>query len=221
MRFAHVFLGLIFLTLMSGCQSTSVNVVDLNKVLDIFQATLTELDAKGGAAEAKEKAVVDQIEPVKEEDKAKEEQFLTLFRAKLNAAKVSKIHVGVVMTPAGVFQGFADADKDNVKDSGEDELFKIDIDEERNRVVASDGGGHHRDHSYRHGGFFSGYMLGSMLSRNQNYYSGTRSGLRPDYGKTQMSPKTYHSSAVSKAKAAARSSSARSRTGSKGFSFGK
>jgi hypothetical protein len=229
MRIASIILGLaLVLTTVGGCQSNSVNIVDLNKVLDIFQATLNELDGKDVAAakadgedgEAKKEEVVG-IEVVKEEDKAKQEEFVALFRTKLNAAKVSSTPVGVMMHESGAIKGFADTDNDKVKDANEKELFTIEIDEARNRVIASDGGGHYRDHRYRGGGFFTGYMIGSMMGRNRNYYSGSRAGLKPDYGKTTMSSKNYHSAAVSKAKAAARSSSARSRSGSRGMSFGK
>lgn len=236
MRIANTLLGLALLIIVGGCQSQAVNIVDLNKVLDIFQATLNELDgtdvakakvdggddaAVDGEAEEAPKADVVGIEVVSEEDKAKQAEFVTLFRTKLNAAKVSAVPVGVTMDESGAVKGFADANNDNVKAAGEKELFKIEIDEQRNRVVASDGGGHYRDHSFRPGGFFTGYLLGSMLSRNRGYYSGARSNMKPDYGSKQMSSKNYHSSAVSKAKAAARSSSARSRSGSRGMSFGK
>lgn len=235
MRITNTIICLALLLIVGGCQSQAVNIVDLNKVLDIFQATLNELDGTDVAqakvngsddnadvesGEAKESEVVG-IEVVKEEDKAKQEKFVSLFRTKLNAAKVSAVPVGVTMDASGAIKGFADANQDNVKGAGEKELFKIEIDEQRNRVVASDGGGHYRDHSYRPGGFFTGYLLGSMLGRNRGYYSGSRASMKPDYGKTPMSSKNYHSSAVSKAKSAARSSSARSRSGSRGMSFGK
>jgi hypothetical protein len=228
MKQLKILLCLGLLTTFCGCQSTVVDVVDLNKVLDEFQATLTELDGKqaaaakadGGDAEAEEQEVVG-IEVVDQEDDAKKEEFLSLFRTKLNAAKLISKPIGVTLHESGTINGFADIDKDNVQDAGEKELFKIEIDDERGRVIASDGGGHYRDHRYRPSGFFTGYLLGSMLGRNRSYYSGARSSMKPNHSTTKMSPKTYHKTAVSKARSAAKSTSTRTRSGSKGFSFGK
>ena len=252
MRHAIVPFCLVMLALVSGCSSSaSVEVVDLNKVLDVFSATLTELDgkeaadvkaeaegdAKAGdvktevakASGAKGQAVAAQkvvgIEVVDEEDKAKTDSFVKLFRTKLNAAKLLSTPIGVKIEESGIINGFADKDSNNVMGAGEKSVFKIEIDEQGNRVVASDGGGHYRDHSYhrRSHGFFTGYMFGRMMSRNRGYYSGARASARPNYSKTNMSPKTYHASAVSKAKAAARTStsSSRSKAGSRGMSIGK
>ena len=200
--------------LVAGC-STPVDVVDLNKVLDTFESTLVQLDGddETGSSDAL-------AQPV-EENKEKESEFLTTFAKNLNTAKVVKRTVGVEFNASGSIIGFADSDKNNTKSATEQQLFTIDIDAERNRVVASDTGGHYRDHQYRpRFGFFSGYMLGSMLNRNNSYYSGARASAKPDFSKKTMSPKNYHASAVSKAKTTARSSS-RTKSGSRGFSFGK
>jgi len=226
MKKVKLLLCLGLLTAICGCQSVSVDVVDLNKVLDLFQESLTELDgeqlaeakADGADGETQEQGVVG-IEAVDVEDDAKKEEFLTVFRTKLNAAKLVAKPIGAVFHESGSVNGFVDLDKDNVQDAGEKELFKIQIDEARGRIVASDGAGHHRDHRYRSGRFFTGYLLGSMLGRNRSYYSGARSSMKPDFSKTQMSSKSYHKSAVAKATSSARST--RSRSGSKGFSFGK
>ena len=222
---------LAMLALVAGCSSSvTVDVIDLNKVLDIFSKTLTELDGQKPAdvnAEAggnvKAQAVVG-IEAVDEEDKEKTESFVKLFRTKLNAAKLVSTPIGVKIEDSGVINGFADKDKNNVMGAGEKSLFKIEIDAERNRVVATDNGGHYRDHSYhRSHGLFSGYFFGRMLSRNRGYYTGPRASAKPDYGKKSMSAKSYHASAVSKAKATAKASSSsyRSKSGSRGMSFGK
>ena len=246
MRYAIVPCCFVMLALVTGCSSSpDVQVVDLNKVLDVFSATLAELDgekpaeanaegggdvkaqvAKAQAADGQAVAAQDvvAVEVVDEEDKEKTDLFVELFRTKLNAAKLVSTPIGVKIEESGIINGFADADKNNVMGVGEKSLFKIEIDEERNRVVASDGGGHYRDHHYRRShGFFTGYMFGRMLSRNRGYYTGARASAKPNYGKTSMSPKTYHASAVSKAKATARASrsSSRSKAGSRGMSFGK
>ena len=213
--FSFVLLFCVGAVCVAGCSGVNVDVVDLNKVLDSFESTLAELD--GGDETASADALAQPVE----EDKEKENEFLAAFAKNLNAAKVVKRTVGVEFNESGSIIGFADGDKNNTKSTTEQQLFTLDIDAERNRVVASDTGGHYRDHHYRpRFGFFSGYMLGSMLRRNTSYYSGARMSAKPDYSKKTMSPKNYYSSAVSKAKTTARASS-RSRSGSRGFSFGK
>lgn len=218
---------LVLLALVGGCNSVAVDVVDLNKVLDLFAESLTELDGKEaanvkaeGGDDANDQAVVG-IEVVESEDKSKTDSFVKLFRSKLNAAKLVSKPIGVKIEESGVINGFADSDNNNVMGAGEKSIFKIEIDEAGDRVVATDGGGHYRDHRYRGRGIMTGYFLGRMLSRNRSYYTGSRASARPDYSKTKMSSKSYHASAVSKAKASARSTSARSRSGSRGLSFGK
>lgn len=228
------------MVLFTGCESsTNVEVIDLNKVLDIFQATLDELDgndkeavaadeiavanAEGEEAPAAEK----QIDAKPGDDQQKMDQFKTLFVKKLNEAKLISTSIGVNMAQNGAIEGFGDSNSNNVKDGLEKQLFTIQIDEERQRVIASDGDGHHRDHHYRpRFGFFTGYMFARMFSGQSNYYSGARAGSKPNFGSMQMSSKDYHSGAVAKAKSKYSSSksssySSKSKTGTRSFSFGK
>jgi hypothetical protein len=110
---------------------------------------------------------------------------------------------------------------------GETKEFTVTIDPANNRLVASDNNGYHRPHGYGFspGGMMMGYMLGPMMGRQGSFYSGAMSSARPNFSNTSMSPANYHQSAVSsvrsRSSASSMSSGARSRTGSKGFSFGK
>lgn len=227
---------LVSLTL-TGCgASYNVEMIDLDKVLDILIATLDELD--GGDADSVDatavakattgdgEAATEVAVPETANDEAKDKQFANAFRINLNAAKLMSQPIGISVNDAGEIQGFTDTNNDNVQGSGEGQLFKIEIDAEGQRLIASDTSGNHRDHRYRpRFGFFTGYMIGSMFNRQSGYYSGSRSSLRPKYGSMSMSPKGYHAGAVAKARSAAKAkaaaSSARSKTGSRGFSFGK
>lgn len=168
---------------------------------------------------------------VKENPKANQE-FLKKFAGNLNDAKIVEDPVGVRLNADGSIEGFVDKDQ-NMQMSGAEEksLFKIQIDTESNppRLIASqtvEGDTYHRDRRYRYrpGGMFMGYMLGSMMGRQSGYYSGARAGSRPRFSGMNMSPRGYHTSAVSKARTAAkartRSSGAR-RGGSRGFRGGK
>jgi len=126
----------------------------------------------------------------------------------------------VKFADSGTVLGFADANGNNKQDTGEKELFTVDIDPAKKRLIASDKT-YYRDRAYRpRFGFFTGYMFGSMMGRNRSYYSGSRASMKPNWGSKSMSSKGYHKAALSKARTSARSS-ARSRSGSKGFSFGK
>lgn len=219
MRFAQLGVVALLIAMCSGCSSSSVEVVDLNSVLDIFATTLTELDA---TAEDKTEKGVAEVKPEdeREEDRQK---FLDKYTTNLNNAKLIKSAIAVQMTEAGDVEGFTDANTNKKVDTGEKKLFTVMVDPENSRLIASDDANHYRDRAYRPrmGGFFTGYLIGSMIGRNRSYYRGPRASARPKYNSMKMSPKNYHASAVSKAKAKARASSARSRSGSRGRSFGK
>jgi hypothetical protein len=235
--------------------SQPVDVVDLNKVLQALSTVLDESAAanptasEGEAAGAKVVASdANSAEPnaatdgapsgaggvaqgtvaggdAISRDPAKEAEFLKRYAEELNKLKVMTAPVGVSMAPGGEIVGFKDPNLNNVQDAGETKEFTVTIDPENQRLVASDNNGHHRPYGYRPGGFLTGYLIGSMLSRQSSFYSGPNAGARPDFRNTTMSPNDYHKSAVSSARARASSSSssssARMRTGSKGFSFGK
>jgi hypothetical protein len=224
----------------SGCASDSshVDVVDLNKVLDALVAVLDEsgapatapdagaanLSATDGKAEISSLAEIQAVEPAKQ-DPQKETDFLTRYAAKLNEMKVMSSPVGVSMSPGGEIIGFVDPNQNNQQDLGEDKEFTVTIDPANKRLVASDNHGYHRPHVYHShgGGMMMGYMLGSMMGRQNSYYSGPMAAAKPGFANTPMSDSNYHKSAVSsvRSKVSSAASSARMRTGSKGFSFGK
>ena len=229
-----------------GCStSKDVDVVDLNKVVDALVAVLDEgnaaktaaakeasdaavaaVAATDGNAEVSSTAEIQVIEPEKQ-DPAKESDFLKKYAAKLNELKVMSVPVGVSMSAGGEIVGFQDPNQNLIQDAGESKEFTVTMDIAHNRLVASDNNGYHRPHSYgyRPSGMMMGYMLGSMMGRQNSYYSGANAGARPGFANTPMSPANYHQSAVSSVRStrmsSSSSSSARVRTGSKGFSFGK
>lgn len=227
------------LLVLAGCGTApDVEVVDLNRVLDAVAALLDEAADQPAAAPAVdpqpaepvsdvavEVVAIEPIDPAKE-DAAKQEEFLKKLAAKLNEMQMIKSTIGCQLNSEGAIEGFADADANMSKDDTEERLFVVEIDAERNRLIASDNYNNNRDHQYhpRPGGFFMGYMLGSMLGRQNTHFAAT--GAKADYGNRPISPKSYHAGAVSSARAssaAARSAggSARSTGGSRGFSFGK
>ena len=213
-----------FLAVLSGCGTDNVDVVDLNKVLDAVALVLAESDNKGSAESVtvnasaevdSQEMMLQAIDPTKQ-DADKEKEFLAKLAATMNDLKVMQSKVGVSMTAGGEINGFLDPNGNNTQDLGETKEFTVTIDVANNRLVASDNNGHHRPYGFQPGGFMTGYLLGSMLGRQNSFYG----GAAPSVSSAQMSPQNYHKTAVSSAKAA-RASSARMTTGSKGFSFGK
>lgn len=234
-RIATVVSGLALL--LSGCGgSKKVDVVDLNKVLDIFVRVMNEKDSTANTAQADGKPKVtntsakpkaaggakssDSIQAVKE-DKDKQQKILKRFADELNKAKLISKPIGVQFMANGSIEGFTDKNKNMKMEraQGDKRIFKIQLDQKGKRLIASDEHGYHRDHRYRYrpSGFFMGYMFGRMFSGHRSYYTGSR--RPPNYSQMRMSPKTYHRSAVSKVRS--RTSGFRSRSGSGGFSFGK
>ncbi len=197
--------------LLTGC-STSTEIIDLNKVLDIMTATLEELKQESPASAAD--PAQETIEPLDNEFEAAEynEIFLTRFAANLNKAKLISSSIGVGMLNTGAIEGFIDKNKNSKKETSEKKLFTVEIDSERNRLIATDTQNQYRRSShYRPGGLFTGFLLGSMLSRQR--HSGIRSSR---FSNMKMSDKNYHKAATSKAK-----SSARSKSSSRSFRSGK
>lgn len=239
--FAKIATVAIVLACNIGCDSQTVDVVDLNKVVDALVAVLDEgakSNAAGAAtveatasptdatAEITSTAEIEAIEPEKQ-DPAKEKDFLNKYAAKLNELKAMNSVVGVSMSPGGEIIGFKDSNQNMVQDLGESKEFTVTIDPANNRLVASDNNGYHRPHGYGFspGNMMMGYMLGSMMGRQGSFYSGGMSSAKPNFNNTPMSPSNYHKSAVSSVRSSrassSSSSSARARTGSKSFSFGK
>jgi len=239
--FAKIATAAIVLACNIGCDSQTEDVVDLNKVVDALVAVLDEgakSNAAGAApaeatasptdatAEITSTAEIEAIEPEKQ-DPAKEKDFLNKYAAKLNELKAMNSVVGVSMSPGGEIIGFKDSNQNMIQDLGESKEFTVTIDPAHNRLVASDNNGYHRPHGYGFspGNMMMGYMLGSMMGRQGSFYSGGMSSAKPNFNNTPMSPSNYHKSAVSSVRSARASSSsgssARVRTGSKSFSFGK
>jgi hypothetical protein len=225
--------------LLTGCAQTEpVEVIDLNRVLDILVQVLD--DSAGGAAEQTQLTATNETDgaetgaeaevvPVPE-DPTKTKAFLNRYASALNAANLIQSPIGVHIKDDGSIEGFVDSNQNMVREADDEpHLFRVQIDAEGSRLIASDESGpehFHRDRQYRFrpGGFFMGYMLGSMLNRQNSYHQSA--GTRPGFRNMQMSPQNYHSNAVAKAQTRARGrtsspSSARTRSGSGGFRFGK
>ena len=188
-----------------GTGSDKAVVIDLDKVLDIFVgAVKTDMVADSGQ----------QPPDVKSHDQARVGKVLKTFETKLNSAKLIEYPIKVGQLSSGAIEGNADVSGTTKK------VFTIEIDAENNRVIASqtiEGDTYRRPRPFM--GFFGGYLLGSMMFRQNSFYTGSR--IWPNYGSMQMNQRGYTSGAMSKAQTKI---NARTRSGSRsggGFRFGK
>lgn len=207
-KFFTVAIVVLFVSACGGGGGPQVEIIDLNKVLDISKNTLNEMDAKAGDKK------------IDANDAAAKQKYMDEFNQtlakNLNAAKLMSTPIGTKVEREGSILGFTDTNKNMQLDDGggEKQLFRIEIDKSKNRLIAADlQRGYYRDTQFSGMGFLAGMLLGNMLSRQ------SAAGLSSSrYSNTQMSPRNYHSGAVSRARAAANAKS-RSRSGS--FSRGK
>lgn len=230
-------IAVVLMLVVSGCGgSRRIEVIDLDRVLTILDTCMkTPIGSEaptpeGGPPAEGETVKVERIDP-NDERKDLTAEFLTQFSTALNAVQLMSRPIGVVLEQAGSMLGFTDNNGDHSKNGSDRDLFRIEVDTDQNRIIASDlqRPQYRRDHYYGRsyyggGGFFMGYMLGSMMGRSHHYYGGSR--RRPNYSGMSMAPSGYQRTAVrtakTKARAASRArSSARSRGGSSSFRSGK
>lgn len=118
--------------------------------------------------------------------------------------------MGVKAEKDGSFSTFSDANKNNVKDAGEKDLFKVEADAENNRLVASNEAGVvEQEHSFMGSGFFMGMLLGNMLGGQRS------AGVNP--ARRKATP----ARSAGKSSFGKSSPSARSRAGSGSHASGK
>lgn len=166
-----------------GVQSTAEPRVDLDRVMSIAGETMNSFDARASG--------------ITEENAMNE--FSVLLGYDLNDAQPPLYdgEIGVAAQEDGSLLGFSDSDNNRSYDSGEDELFKVEVDTENNRLLASSEGVVQEGGGFSMGGLFMGMMLGNMLSRQRT------AGINPASRKATPAP------------------SARSRAGSGSHSVGK
>jgi len=130
--------------------------IDLNRVLDVTVDTLyayqKELDAKQGEPDA------DQAFLGFADDLATDYN-------KAQPAIYTSGTVGVIPQTDASLLAFDDVNLNKDYDEGEALLFKIEIDGEKARIIASSRSGEVSDHSFSGTSLLAGYLIGSMLSR--------------------------------------------------------
>jgi len=76
--------------------------------------------------------------------------------------------IGVAMTKAASFIGYSDKNANAVMEQGDEQLFKIEIDNENRRLIATDMSGNATYTSFSSNGFFTGMLIGSLIDRQRS-----------------------------------------------------
>jgi len=176
------------LLFLNGC-SQSVASADLDRVLDITQDTLYRFENS----------------PNNTKDEAALAGFAAELQQNFNTAQPAAHPgpIGINLQDDGSLEGYLDGNSNQQKDAEEPKLFLVEIDSEKERLIATDANETVRESHFSGSGLLAGYLIGSMLGRQRG------AGI----SSSSLSSKK----AVSKAAY----SSARSRAGSGSHSSGK
>ncbi len=112
-------------------------------------------------------------------------------------------NLGVVLREDATFEGFTDSNGNRIKDGDEGEVFTVEIDSEKKRLIATDTSGNASDIGFSGTGFLAGALIGGLLARQLG------GGVKPgSFNDRKTTPRNSY-----KAPASARS---RSRSGGLG-----
>ncbi|MEL6520506.1 MAG: hypothetical protein AAFQ66_06055 [Pseudomonadota bacterium] len=174
---------------------------DLGEVLD---RTEYSLNAYQGYLEE------NQIEAAGENELA---EFTNFYAAVLNSDPRAYPRPAFYDKPLGLslqqdatFLGFADDNQNGIQDDGEGKVFTVEIDEENNRLIATDVAGNSSGLRFSGAGFLAGALLGTLLNRQRS--AGVQKGA---FNNRNVTPRSAYKAP----------SSARSGARSGGLRFGK
>ena len=133
--------------------------IDLNLVLDITVDTLHAMQEKLDRQKATSESIPDDDQTFIELAETLSENY--------NKAqpKFIESQIGVSAQADASLLAYADTNLSTTLDEGEDLLFKIEIDGQNARIIASSRSGAINEHGFSGSGLLAGYLIGSMLSR--------------------------------------------------------
>lgn len=170
--FKQCLIGIACLGLVAACSTKEVERPDLNKVLDSFSMSL---DNFSSAAEVDSNA---------EASNAVMQEF-TVFAAKnLNNPSFTQEKLGLELKTDGSFEGYPDFNKNGAQDADEKTSFKVEVDTEGNRLIATDMTGGSTSRGFSGTGFLVGAIMGSLINR-QSKAGISRSSLAAKKANTQ------------------------------------
>jgi len=134
--------------------------------------------------------------------------------------KVYPKTLGVTAEKDGSFTGFRDDNVNKLQDKGEPTIFKVEIDGDKQKLIASDSE-RSAESSFPFGGMMMGMMAGMLMGNimNRQRATGTTPGANTPPRKSAKSTKSSAFSSSSSKKSS--TPSAKSRAGSGSFSSGK
>ncbi len=193
----NIFAALLGLGLLAGCGGNNVQDADLDRALDVTDTTLTKFESMRGSLGAAT-------------DEVKMQEFSAMLIRNMNTA-APPVHpdpLGLEMQEDGAMAFFHDRNADGARSSGDKNLFKIEIDGEDQRLIASTDNGYTRTQGFSGSGLLTGFIIGSMLNRQRG---------------AGIAPGSFKNRAASPKRSAATSPkpSARSKSGSGSYSSGK
>lgn len=167
----------------------SEQTADLGQVLDRTDYALTSYQGYLGENEIKEVS----------EDQMGE--FIDFYTEILNSeTRFYETTLGVSVLADATFLGFADTNANKIQDEGEGKVFTVEIDEEKNRLIATDVAGNSSGLRFSGTGFLAGALMGNLLGRQRG------AGVtRSSFSKRNVSPRSSY-----KAPSSARSGGPRS-----------
>jgi hypothetical protein len=141
---------------LTACDQNKSATADLDRVLGVASHSMNSFESKNSSSgEALNEGNV-------------MEKFSSNYASDLNASQ-PPIHtgpIGVKSQADGSLAGFDDKNNNGVKDADEKDLFKLEVDTENNRLVASNEG-EVRESGFSGSGLIMGMLLGNMLSRQR------------------------------------------------------
>lgn len=95
-------------------------------------------------------------------------QFTGFYTEVLNAEpRFYDQTLGLSVMQDAKFLGFADTNSNGVQDDGEGKVFTVEIDEENNRLIATDVAGNSSGLRFSGTGFLAGALLGNLIGRQR------------------------------------------------------
>ena len=151
---------------LAACGGTP-QTADLGQVLDRTEFTLTEYENYLSSAAAEGTSPTEATD----EQMAEFAGFLTDV---MNSQPTFYDQpIGMEIKEDAVFQGFVDKNMNRVQDSGEKNIFTVEIDSENMRLIATDETGEASHKGFSGSGLLAGLVIGRLLSRQ------SAAGIRP------------------------------------------
>ncbi len=170
---------------LTACDQKQSATADLDRILGVASDSMVSFESKNSS----------NMETLNKDNVM--DKFSTNYASNLNASQ-PPIHsgpIGVNSQTDGSFAGFDDKNNNGVKDADEKDLFKLEMDTENNRLVASNEG-EVRESGFSGSGLIMGMLIGNMLSRQRS--TGANPAARRTTPKRSSKPKSSFGSAKSR-----------------------